>query len=392
MRILLAAGGTGGHVTPAIAVAEAIVEEMPSASVLFVADGRPVAEKFFSRVRFGREHLFPRHTTAPRKHELLAWFGAYRRARAILRDFEPDVVAGFGGYPTMIVGAATLGSPLSAIGAFLFGRRAPHPRFPSRAPDRPPLVLLEQNAHPGRAVRWLNRVCDRVLLSFAAARSHFGPTEPVEVTGNPLSARFTLARPTERAEDFGLESGRPTLLALGGSQGARGVNRLLLAARPELGRRFPELQILFIAGDLDFESVRDEVAAAAGPKTVVLPFEHRMRAVYQLADVVVCRAGGTTLAELAIVGRPMVVVPYPYHKDRHQLRNAEAFARVGAATIVEEGKDALPGFVEAVSCWLRDAPARASAANAARTLGFPDAARTAARRILEAGGHDGSWN
>lgn len=392
MRILLAAGGTGGHVTPAIAVAEAIVEAMPSASVLFVADGRPVAEKFFSRVRFGREHLFPRHTTAPRKHEVGAWFAAYRRARAILRDFEPDVVAGFGGYPTLIVGAATLGSPLAAIAAFATGRRAPRPKFPSRAPKRPPLVLLEQNAHPGKAVRWLRGVCDRVLLSFAAAGAHFRPDEPVEVTGNPLPAGFSGARPDERAEGFGLESGRTTLLVLGGSQGARGVNRLLLAARPELRSRFPELQILFLAGDLDFETVRDEVRRTAGPPTVVLPFEHRMRAAYELADVVVCRAGGTTLAELAIVGRPMVVVPYPYHKDRHQLRNAEAFAQAGAATIVEEGDGADSKFIAAVSAWLSDAAARATAAASARTLGHPDAARVAARRILEAGGYDGPWN
>lgn len=391
MRILLAAGGTGGHVTPAIATAEAIVEALPSASVLFVADGRPVAEKFFSRVGFGREHLFPRHKTAPKLREVFAWIAAYRRARAVLRDFEPDVVVGFGGYPTMILGVAALGVPPAACLRFIASSRAPVPHFPSRAPKRPPIVLLEQNARPGRSVRFLRRVCDRVLLSFEDARA-FLSEDGVELTGNPLPRTFLGESTDARPEEFGLVPGKTTLLVLGGSQGARGVNRLLLATRAELGRRFPDLQILFIAGDLDFESVKQEVATTPGPPTVVLPFEHRMRRAYETADLVVCRAGGTTLAELAIIGRPMVVVPYPYHQDRHQLRNAEVFARVGAASIVEEGAGAENTFLEAVSRWLGDRGARDRASIAARTLGHPGAAATAARRILEIGGYSGPWN
>ncbi len=390
MRILLAAGGTGGHVTPAIATAQAIVERLPSASIVFVADGRPVAEKFFSRVSFGREHLFPDHVTAPKKHELLAWWAAFRRARALLRDFEPDVIAGFGGYPTFVLGLAALGSPVTALLRAWLGAPAPRlPAFPSRAPSRPPLVLLEQNAHPGKAVRFLAKNCAAVLLAMPDAKDHLRGGVRSEVVGNPLPAAFTsspVKGKAEAASEFGLDPGRPTLLVCGGSQGARGVNRLVLGARAELCKRFPDLQILFISGDAEFEAVRREVQDNPQPQTIVLPFEHRMRLAYECADVVVCRAGGTTLAELAIVGRPMVVVPYPYHRDRHQSRNAEAFARVGAARIVEEGEGAPSKMLEALTNYLRDPGLRTSAAAAARTLGFPDAADRAAKRILEIGG------
>lgn len=290
----------------------------------------------------------------------------------------------------MILGFAALGGLPAACFRFLASSRAPVSQFPSRAPKRPPIVLLEQNARPGRSVRLLRRVCDRVLLSFEDARA-FLSGDGIELIGNPLPRAFLGESTMGRPEEFGLAAGKVTLLVLGGSQGARGVNKLMLATRAELGRRFPDLQILFIAGDLDFESVKQEVATSAGPPTVVLPFEHRMRQAYEVADLVVCRAGGTTLAELAIIGRPMVVVPYPYHKDRHQLRNAEAFARVGAATIVEEGAGAENVFLEAVSRWLADRGERERAGIAARTLGHPAAAKLAARRILEVGGHSGPW-
>jgi UDP-N-acetylglucosamine--N-acetylmuramyl-(pentapeptide) pyrophosphoryl-undecaprenol N-acetylglucosamine transferase len=390
VRVLLAAGGTGGHVTPAIATAEAIVAALPSASVLFVTDGRPVAEKFFSRVRFGREHLFPDHTTAPKKSDVSAWFHAYRRARAILRDFEPDVVAGFGGYPTFIVGAAALGSPFVALARLATRTKSPSASFPSRAPRHPPLVLLEQNAHPGRAVKFFQGVSERVLLSFAAARERLDNQTITATTGNPLPASFSAGEVASDPASFGLEPGRPTLLVLGGSQGARGVNKLVLGARAELARQLPQVQILFIAGDLDYADVCAEVEKAPLPRTIVLPFEHRMREAYEIADLVVCRAGGTTLAELAIVGKPMVLIPYPYHKDHHQRHNAKAFADVGAATIVEEGNGASDAFRAALMRWLTNEAARERAVRAARTLGRPNAAHDAAEQILAIGGYQ--WN
>lgn len=393
MRILIAAGGTGGHVRPAIATAQAIIERMPSASVYFVTDGRPVAEKFFSQVKFGRELLFPDHDHAPKKSDLPAWFAAWRRARRLLRDFEPDVVVGLGGYPTFVLGLAALGNPFAAFLNLSLGRRAARPRFPSRAPQRPPLVLLEQNAHAGKAVKLLSRVANAILLALPEAKSAIAGDVVVETVGNPLPPEFSHAFPGRDAammQSLGLEPNRLTLAVLGGSQGARGVNEMVLAIRGELGLRFPELQILFLTGEADYEKVANAVAKDPAPHTVVRPFEHRMRAVYEAADVVVCRAGGTTLAELAVVGRPMAVVPYPYHRDRHQLRNAEAFARVGAAKIVEEGEGAAARLSAALLPWLTSSAERENAARAARTLGHPDAACVAARRILEIGGLDGA--
>jgi UDP-N-acetylglucosamine--N-acetylmuramyl-(pentapeptide) pyrophosphoryl-undecaprenol N-acetylglucosamine transferase len=396
MRILLAAGGTGGHVTPALAVADAIHRLMPSAATLFVADGRPVAEKFFAATNHGRELLFPDYEHAPPKHHVGAWLAAYGRARSLLRDFEPDVVVGFGGYPTAIAGAASLGAPPAALLAWLQNRAAPAANFPSHAPARAPLVLLEQNARPGLAVRMLAGVATRILLAIEEAGRHLGRAAHTVTIGNPLprayedAARATCDVAALRT-GFGLDPHRTTLLAFGGSQGALGLNRTLLAARVELAARHPDLQILFITGDRDHAAVKEAIARDPAPFTIALPFERRMLSAYRAADVVLARGGGTTLAEVAIAARPLVIVPYPHHKDGHQRHNAEVFVREGAARIVEEGPGAPAALLAALSAVLGDPAARAAAAAAAARLGRPRAALDAATHVLEAGGAEATW-
>lgn len=370
LRFMFTAGGTGGHLTPAIAVAEQIRKHEPDASVMFLTAGRPVDEVFLEPTGYDRVPLF-QGSRAPKKTHLTKWFSAWRRARSAIANFRPDVVVGLGGYPTLIGG-----------GAAVMSRNAP------------PLVLLEQNAHAGKAVKYLASCSRCVLLSMAAAESGLPAGVTREVIGNPLPATYVdpAARLTPLdPRQFGLEAGRLTLLVLGGSQGARGVNRIVLGARDPLAQEFPNLQVLIVAGETDVASVRQEVSKQPHPPTVVTAFSDRMRDLYELADVVVARAGGTTLAELAIIGRPMVLVPYPHHKDQHQLANAEVFAQVGAAKIVPEGPSAHAGFLEAVSPWLSDEEERQRAGEAARGLGRPLAAADAAERVLRiAKEHEGA--
>ena len=370
MKLLFAAGGTGGHLRPAVATADAVTRVEPAAKVVFLTSGRPIDDRFLGG-RYEQRPLFPGGRAAPSKRDLPGWWRAYGRARGVVRDLAPDVVAGFGGYPTALAGVAALGSPLLAAWRLLLRR-------PVRGPG---LVLLEQNAHAGRAVRLLAPVASRVLLSLEDARSGLPPRR-CEVTGNPLPRELAAPDADVDAGRFGLDEDRVTVVSLGGSQGARGVNRLVLAARAALAGRDPAPQLLMLTGDVDADEVRERLEREPAPPTVAIPFEGRMRDVYELADVVVARAGGTTLAELAVVGRPLVLVPYPHHKDQHQLKNARVFERAGAARIVEEGPDAERAMVEALRAWLDDDEARASAAEAARGLARPDAAERCARAIL----------
>lgn len=376
MRMLLAAGGTGGHLRPAISTAHALLRLDPSTSLLFLTAGRPVAERFFDGEPFERRALFPGRASAPGKKNLCAWWGAYRRAAALIKEFDPDVVVGFGGYPTAVAGVASLSGvlgPLSAAWRLMRGRS-----------DRP-LILLEQNAIPGLAVRTLARSARSVLMSLHASREGLPDRTSVVLTGNPLPREFARANGLEvDPRSFGLEPGRPILVVLGGSQGARGVNRMVLAARERLASLHPDLQILLITGDGDFAEVQEALKSAPAPRTVAVPFETRMLEAYTLADVVVARAGGTTLAELAVVGRPMVLVPYPHHKDGHQFANAGVFERAGAARVVPEGPGAADRLAEEVDRWLRDGGARRDAGERARRIGFPDAAERCAELILGA--------
>ncbi len=369
-RVLIAAGGTGGHLRPALSCAEAVVRAEPAAAIHFATAGRPLDERFLGGRGFGITPLFPRLQRAPRKTELGAYAAAFFAARRLVRDFEPDVVVGAGGYVTLAAGLAALGAAPTAFLRAAAGLRGPLP-----------LVLLEQNALPGGAVRVLARSAAVILLAVDDARAHCRGARCV-VTGNPLAPEFSVDVAADPAQ-FGLAHGKKTIVVLGGSQGARGVNEMMIAARRAFAAR-RDVQILHVAGDADVESVRAAVHAEPEPATIVVPFETRMRQAYEVADVVVARSGGTTLAELAAVGRPSVLVPYPHHKDGHQFANAAVFERAAAARVVPEGAGAADRLVAELLRFLDDPSAARSAAAAARSLGPRDAADRAAREILAA--------
>lgn len=373
MRLLFAAGGTGGHLRPAIALAEAVLERDPCASICFATSGREVDDRFLDGSPYGRVALFDRGGGAPSRANVPLLARAFGRARRLLRDFEPDVVVGFGGYVGALGCAAALRPAARVLGSRLIGR-------PRRG--RTPIVLLEQNARAGWPVRWLHPHADRVLLSLPEAARDLSH-DRFEVTGNPLPASLLKGGGAPDPRDFGLEPGRRTLLVLGGSQGARGVNRMLLAARPLLANQCPELQIALLSGPLDYPDVAAALKRDPGPPTVAWPFESRMRELYELSDLVVARAGGTTLSELALVGRALVLVPYPHHRDGHQFENARVFQRAGAAVVCPEGADGPRALARAVTGLVRDPAARDRAAAACRSLGRPDAAKRSAEIVVD---------
>jgi UDP-N-acetylglucosamine--N-acetylmuramyl-(pentapeptide) pyrophosphoryl-undecaprenol N-acetylglucosamine transferase len=302
--MMIAGGGTGGHLFPGIAVAEAARRRDPTTAILFVGSARGIESRIVPTSGFELA-LLPgaplRGRKVAAKMSALAALGAATvRARALVRRFAPDVVVGLGGY--------------ASAPAVVAGR--------SR---RLPIVLLEQNAKPGMTTRLLARLADRVCVSFPDTAGTFAAGQAV-VTGNPVRAFATV--PAAGPARSGL-----TIAIIGGSGGAHRLNE----AGPDLRAALadvPGLAIIHQTGLAEEVAVRARYAGAPGVD--VRAFVTDMGAVYAVADLLICRAGATTIAEVAAQGVPAIFVPYPHAADDHQRANAEALVRGGAARLVRD--------------------------------------------------------
>ncbi len=365
MRVLLAGGGTAGHVFPAIALAREVVSM--GHDVRFVGtsagqEGGLVSEAGFELVvveaRPFERRVSLRAVTAP--------ITAVRSVKACRPLVEAaDVVVGMGGYVSVPVVLAALRS-------------------------RRPVVLHEQNAVPGLANRAFARPARRVALAFAEARRALPRRARTVLTGNPVRAEI-LAVPTDRERlakeartELELDEGKRTIVVFGGSQGALHVNRAFAEALRVWDRS--DLQVVLLTGPAHVEAVRASLPAGGTVTVRVQGFLERMELAYAVADAVVARAGATTIAEIAVSGLPSLLVPYPYATGRHQEANARALQRAGAATMVLD--DELDGCVLAdrIEWLLSDDHRLRSMGERARAWSKPDAANALARTVLAAGG------
>ena len=272
---------------------------------------------------------------------------AFLDARRLLSRFRPDIVVGLGGYSS---GPVVLLAALSRIAT----------------------LLMEQNAVPGVTNRVLGRVVQAAAVSYEDTRSGFGAKG--FVSGNPVRAGFfEAARPRPVLTE-------PRILVLGGSQGAHALNVAMVEAAPALVRASRPVRVTHQSGEADFEMVRDGYRLA-GVTARVEPFFESMDTEMSDADVVVCRAGATTLAELAAAGRPAVLVPYPHAANDHQRLNAATFQKQGAADVIDPDELTAPRLVERLLALTVDDERRLARAGAARRLGMPDAAGTIVDRV-----------
>lgn len=358
--MIVAGGGTGGHLFPGLAVAEQWAGA-DAASVLFVGSASGIEARVIPQTRFAFRPL------AIRGLRGRGWRGALglvvqlpAAVAAALRElgrFRADVVLGVGGYASFPVVAA----------AWL---------------RRVPAVLLEQNAHPGLANRALGHLARRVCTTFAAANAYF-PAGKVVVTGNPVRA-FPALAPVAR-DGF-------HLLVFGGSQGAHRLNLALADAAAALFAAVPDLRILHQTGAAD----RDALAAryaALGVAAEAVAFIDDMGAAYHRADLVVCRSGATTVAELAVLGKPAILVPYPFAADDHQRANAAVVAAAGAGVLLLDAECDGERLAAEVIGLAADRAKLAAMAAAARRLAVPDAAarvvETCRAVVRGAGGGEG---
>jgi UDP-N-acetylglucosamine--N-acetylmuramyl-(pentapeptide) pyrophosphoryl-undecaprenol N-acetylglucosamine transferase len=355
-RVVIAGGGTGGHLYPGIAIARELLARRPDATVTFAGTARGLESRVVPREGFqldllrsaglkGRSGLAVVRAVALLP---LSFMDAWR----ILSRRRPNLVIGVGGYSS---GPVVMLAALRQI----------------------PTLLAEQNAVPGLTNRILSRVVSAAAVTFDSTVSFFGRRG--FVAGNPVRPEFFSATDGERAR-----SERAQVLIFGGSQGAHAINVAMVEAAPRLAAD-GGVDVTHQTGERDVELVRRAYRDAGVPARVE-PFLFAMDREMKQADVVVSRAGATSIAELTAAGRAAILIPLPTATDDHQRKNAEVLARAGAAELIEQ-KD-LTGAVlaERVLALARDAGRRAAMAGAARAFARPDAARVIVDRALELAG------
>jgi len=358
IRAIISGGGTGGHIFPAIAIADALRRLDPQTAILFVgANGRMEMERVpaagYDIIGLDIQGI---DRKSPWKNFLLPFrlWQSMRKARKILRDFRPDAVVGVGGY---------------ASGPMLLTANG----------MRIPTLIQEQNSHAGLTNKILSRRAGKICVAYEGMERFF-PKEKILLTGNPIRrASVDIAGKREKAlAAFGLEPGRKTILLTGGSLGARTLNGFMLEALPSLAN-MPGVQVIWQCGTAYHERVKTQSV----PENVkVRPFLQRMDLAYAAADLVIARAGAGTISELCTVGKPVVLVPSPNVAEDHQTKNAQALATKGAAVLVadHEVKDSLLGQALAV---LSDENRTRALGEAIKKMALPAADEAIAKEVLK---------
>jgi UDP-N-acetylglucosamine--N-acetylmuramyl-(pentapeptide) pyrophosphoryl-undecaprenol N-acetylglucosamine transferase len=306
--MIIAGGGTGGHLFPGIAIAEEFLQRDPANRVLFIGTERGLEKKILGGLGFPLRTLKVEGLKGRGPVRILASLlkipGSLIASVRIIRAFQPAVVVGVGGYAS---GPAVLAARLMGLKT----------------------AIAEQNAFPGLTNRILGHIADRIFVSFSASARWF-PAGRTRVTGNPIRAAFLAEKPQGKRDDL-----RFTLLIFGGSQGAHAINRIVMDALDGLGELKDRLRFIHQTGEQDRETV-EEGYRKRGFSAEVAPFILDMAAAYRTADLLLCRAGATSIAEITAGGKAAILIPFPFAVNDHQTQNAEILVRAGAAEMIPE--------------------------------------------------------
>ncbi|WP_218827683.1 undecaprenyldiphospho-muramoylpentapeptide beta-N-acetylglucosaminyltransferase [Rubricoccus marinus] len=360
-RVLFACGGTGGHVYPAIAIADAIRARIPQAAIAFAGTKDRMEWEAVPKAGYAIHPITVSGFQRGLSPEALARNAAFPFKLAkglweslrLIGNFDPDVVVGTGGYASGPVGLA----------ASLRGKK---------------MVIQEQNAYAGATNKLLAPRADHVFLAFDAARAFFPEDTPATVAGNPVRQDLTEASATEAREHFGIPEGARVLLAMGGSLGAGPINGALKVHLKEVlasGETF----VIWAAGKRYYQTLN--AAVPAHERLKLVPYLDRMDLAYEAADLVLCRSGAITCSELAVTGTPSVLVPSPNVTADHQTKNARALADAGAAILLPEA-DLDARFDDDVIALLDAPDLLDQMRRKALAIARPDAADEIARAVI----------
>lgn len=352
MRVIIAGGGTGGHVYPGIAIADEVSRRFESSEVTFVGTEKGI-ERFVVpqegyNIRFIRSEgiagkSFLKKIRAVFK-VILSIIDSYR----IIRELGPDVVIGVGGYASFGV---VITARLLSI----------------------PTIIMEQNSVPGLANRILGRLVDAICLTYHETLSSF-PKEKTYITGNPIRQGIIDGDREKAYETFSLERGKFTILVLGGSLGATKINRAVCDSFGYLNELKGQIQFLHQTGRTDIDWVKESYRRW-GFKGTVAPFIYEMADAYAVADLVISRAGATTLAEITSVGRPAILIPYPFAAGRHQEENAKKLALSTAARLIMDEDLCGKVLAEEIKLLFEGDELRREMQRSAKALGRPGATK-----------------
>jgi len=355
VRLIIAGGGTGGHIFPGIAVGKELLKRYPESEILFVTGNRKIENDILQDAGIRRasiivEGIKGRGLLNTVKAMVKLPYGFYQSI-LIVKRFSPDLILGVGGYAA---------GPVCLAGWIMGIKTAIH----------------EQNSHPGLTNRLLSRIAYRVFISFQDSKVHF-PGENVSFTGNPVRDEFT-----EEKEGQAEGHEKFTILVTGGSQGASAINSAVIGAVRILKSRGREPWVIHQTGRADFERI-ERTYRENGIDGDVRPFIQDMPDAYCQADIFIGRAGAGTIFELATLGKPSILIPYPSAADDHQTANARMLAHIGGAEIVRQDDLGPRMLADLLMKFMDDRPGLKKMGEQARKAARPDAAKEIANQIEE---------
>ena len=359
MRVLIAGGGTGGHVIPALAIARELQKQY-KAEILFVGTARGIENRLVPQAGFGLMRIkvgaLKGVSVWTRLRTLFGLPLAILESRRIIKVFAPDVVVGVGGYAS---GPAMAAAILAKI----------------------PTLAFEPNVVPGLANRLVGHRVSAAAVHFEETQKYF---RNVEVVGVPVRAEFFTGQAVD-GNRANAGAGPPVLLVFGGSQGAHAISAAVTEAMPVIRRKIPELCVIHQTGERDYNEVQ-EAYARAGIAAEVSAFIDNMPQAFAKADLLVCRSGASTVAEITAAGKPAIFIPFPRAADDHQRRNAETIASAGAAVLIPQAELTPERLAATVTELLSNPQRLKEMSERARRLAHVDAAGRMARMVAELAG------
>jgi len=362
MRIMFAGGGTGGHIFPGIAIADAIMKLEPKAEILFVGAKGKIEERAVPKAGYKFKSVwisgFVRSFDVKNVLFPLKLIVSLVQSFILIRKFKPNVVVGTGGYvsgPVVFV-ASVLGIPT---------------------------LIQEQNSYPGVTTRFLTHFVDEVHLSFESARKYLKGKARVFVSGNPVRSSLKIYPKEDAVRYFGLDPKRRTLFVFGGSSGARSINEAMLEILDEILER--GIQVIWQTGAFDYERIK--LACGGKDEVKVFKFIDEIDRAYSACDLVLCRAGATTIAEITYFGVPAILVPYPFATANHQFENARVLFESGASELLLDTELKMK-LREKIFNLLNDKERLEKMRQKVREFANPDAGVRIAKSILKLAGRD----
>ncbi len=325
MKVVFAGGGTGGHLMAGMSIAQEISSRFPGTRIIFFCTSKKNESEYIGNSGYEFKQMRACKLTSFIRLPFFVFalvIGIIQSLNNVIK-IKPDIVIGLGGY----------GSVLPVAAAFFTGI---------------PIVLIEQNVIPGRANLIMSRWVDAILCHWESTTKRFKKIRSISATGIPIRRGIVENETEINNNPFSFDSKIKTLLVMGGSQGASAINEVILKSIPRLKKLIPDLQVIHLTGKQGYKEARDTYNNL-GISSFVSEFFGDIGAAYRFSDLVVCRAGANTIAEITAVGIPAILIPYPYATDNHQYWNANELERTGGTVVIKQDELNIKKMVELIS-------------------------------------------